>query len=51
VVFYPVNTFLNRKEKAGVGKVVETELVLSRFSFSILLYIFSIDQLTVTKLV
>jgi len=26
VVFYPVNTFLNRKAKSGVGKVVETEL-------------------------
>ena len=51
MVFYPVNTLLNRKAKGGVGKVVEMELVLSRFSFSILLYIFSIDQLSVTKLV
>ena len=23
MVFYPVNTFLNRKAKSGVGKVVE----------------------------
>ena len=29
MVFYPVNTFLNRKAKSGVGKVVETELAQS----------------------
>ena len=28
MVFYPVNTFLNRKAKSGVRKVVETELAI-----------------------
>ena len=38
MVFYPVNTFLNRKAKSGVGKVVETELELHSLLRGLVLY-------------
>jgi len=47
VVFYPVNTFLNRKAKSGVRKVVETELVT--FKKSIVKYIYyKVDEIIST---
>ena len=47
MVFYPVNTFLNRKAKSGVRKVVETELVT--FKKSIVKYIYyKVDEIIST---
>jgi len=37
-VFYPVNTFLNRKAKSGVRKVVETELDIKKARVGLIVY-------------